>query len=808
MMRDLRFGARMLRKRPAFALTVVTTLGLGIGLNSAIFSIVNGVLFRQPPVRSPERVVVVTFENPATGSNQSQASALEFMTFRHEGDVFKEIAAASYDDVAMTGQGEPQRISTAQVTPNYFELFAVPARLGRTFTTSEDAPGQQSEAVISYDLWQGRFGGDSGIIGRTMTLAQRPYTVVGVMPAEFQFAFVPCAIWTPASFGPQSLGQDKRDDRTLSVVARLRDGVTIREAQAQATTIIRRLEQDNPTNKDWTARLVVLKEALVEPGVRAAIILLMGVVGFVLLIACANVAGLLLARSAARHHEFAVRAALGAGRWRLVQQLLGESLVLALVGGSLGVLVAFSGVRFLRASLKFDPQTALLAGKIEVNGSVLLFTLILSCLTVLLFGLIPAVQSSRTDLQAGLKEGAPTGSAGTRRAGMRKAVVVGQVTLAMVLMVTTGELVQLVIMEARAQLGFDPRQVLTVDLSLGGTTYADPVRQAAFFKNVVERIQGLPGVEAAGATQELPESLPPRVGFELEGHPASRAEERSLAASYFVSPDYFRVMRIPLLRGRAFSLSDGAGAPKVVIVNQTFVKRFLWRADPIGAFVRTYSGPTRVADSNEIVGVVGDVIDRVGQNEDVAQLYTPFLQKPVSSMVVVIRTDGDPAALAPPVRASIWAMDKDQPVGSIRTMKQVLDHRGAGDRLLGGLCGGFTALALGLAAVGVYGVVSFMVVQRTREIGLRIALGAQKGSVFRLVVGNGMVLALIGTGLGFLLAVPISRVLATADPDSWLRSLLVLTLAPALVMGATLLACYIPARRAMRIDPMMALRYE
>jgi len=268
------------------------------------------------------------------------------------------------------------------------------------------------------------------------------------------------------------------------------------------------------------------------------------------------------------------------------------------------------------------------------------------------------------------------------------------------------------------------------------------------------------------------------------------------------------VMRIPLLKGRAFSLSDSAGAPRVMIVNQTFVKRFSRKADPVGMFIRTYSSPTGITDSREIVGVVGDVIDRVGQKEDVPQLYTPFLQKPVSSMVVVIRADGDPAALAPALRASVWEMDKDQPVGSIRTMKQVLDHKGSGDRLLGGLCGAFTALALGLAALGIYGVVSYMVTQRTHEIGLRMALGAQKGSLFRLVVGNGVALALIGTALGFLLAVPISRVLASADPDSWLRSLLVLTVAPALVMGATLLACYIPARRAMRVDPMMALRCE
>jgi putative ABC transport system permease protein len=802
---DLRFGTRMLRKSPGFTLTVVITLGLGIGLNSAIFSMVSGILFRQPPVRNPERIVVVTFANPAKGSDQNPASALEYSTLTHEGHAFTEVAAASYDEVAMTGRGEPERVTTAQVTANYFDLFAAPPRLGRTFTTAEDATRQPSDAVIGYDLWQRRFGGDAGIVGKTITLAQQTYSVIGVMPAEFQSASGPCAVWTPTSFVAQSLRPDKRDDRNLNVVARLRDGVSIREAQVETATILRHLEQDHPGDKGWTPRLVGLREALVEPGVRTAIILLMGVVGFVLLIACANVAGLLLARSVARHNEFAVRAALGAGRWRLVQQSLAECLLLALLGGSLGMLVAFSAVKFLRARMNFDPQTALLAGKIEVNGTVLFFTLMVSCLTVLLFGLMPAVQSSSPNLHGTLKEGARTGA---KRSRIRRTIVVGQVALAMVLMVTTGELVQLVIMETRALLGFDPRHVLTVDLSLSGPKYANPPQQAEFFKDLLQRIHGLPGVEFAAATRELPESFPRRVEFELEGQPAVRAEERLLAASHLISPDYFHVMRIPLLRGRQFSSSDGDGAARVVIVNQTFVKRFLPETDPIGTFIRTYPGPTVGADSREIVGVVGDVIDRVGQNEDVPQVYASFLQNPKRSMVVVIRAGGDPATLAPVVRGTVWAIEKDQPVGTIRTMKQVLDHKGGGDRLLGGLCGAFTTLALGLAAMGIYGMVSYLVAQRTHEIGLRMALGAQKGSVFRLVVGNGLALAAVGAALGFLLALPISRILGSAHPDSWVRSLLVLAMAPALVIGATLFACYIPARRAMRVDPMMALRCE
>jgi predicted permease len=802
---DLRFGARMLRKSPGFTLTVILTLSLGIGLNSAIFSLVSGILLREPPVKNAARVVVVTLANAQKGEERSPASALEFTALREHDHAFQQIAAASYEELVLTGRGEPERITTAQVTANYFEIFNLSAQLGRTFTPGENLAKQKSDAVISYNLWQGRFGGDSGIIGKTLTLAHQNYTVIGVMPAEFNYAYIPCDVWTAESFITQSLRPDQRDLRNLNVLARLADGVSIQEAQARTAATIENLEENNLADKGWAPRLIGLREALVEPNVRTAILFLMGVVGFVLLIACANVAGLFLARAAARQNEFAVRAALGAGRWRLMQQLLGEGLLLAVFGGAFGMLLAVVVLRFLRSNLNFDRQTTWLAGKIEINGAVLLFTLAVSCLTVLLFGLMPAVQSSVPDLQTTLKEGARTASPGARRVRIRSAIVVGQIALAMVLVVSVGESVQLVIMEARARLGFNPQQVVTVSLSLSGSKYADPAKQADFFSDIVERIQGLPGVQFAGATKVLPESAPERAPFEVGGWAASQAEDRPLASKYFISSDYFRVMSIPLLRGRQFSPSDRSGTSSVVIVNQTFVKRFLPTKEPIGTILRTYTDGVSVPDSREIVGVVGDVIDRVGQSGDVAQMYVPFLQEPQIAMVVVARA-GDPAALTSAVRESVWAIDKDQPIGSIKTMKEVLARKGGGDRLLGGLLGAFTALALGLAAIGIYGVVSHMVAQRTHEIGVRMALGAEKESVFRLVVGGGVFLAGIGTALGFLLALPIPRFLAGAHPDSWGRSLVVLAVAPLLVIAAALLACYIPARRATRVDPTVALR--
>jgi putative ABC transport system permease protein len=804
---DLRFAARMLRKSPGFTLTVVVTLSLGIGLNSAIFSLVSGILLREPRIKNAARVVAVTLENAEKGAERSPASAPEFAALREQCRVFKEIAGASYQDLVLTGRGEPERITTAQVSPNYFDVFEMSAQFGRTFTSGETLAEQKFDAVISYNLWERRFSRDSGIVGKTLTLAQHNYTVIGVMPAEFNYAYMPCDVWTPESFVTQFLRPDQPEVRNLNVSARLADGVSLQEAQAQTATIIKQLEQSNLADKGWIPRLIGLREVLVEPNVRTAVLFLMGVVGFVLLIACANVAGLFLARSAARQNEFAVRAALGAGRWRLMQHLLGEGLLLAVFGGAFGMVLAVVVLKFLRSHLNFDPQTAWLAGKIEINSTVLLFTLAVSCFTVLLFGLMPAAQSSTPDLHMTLKEGARTASPGVRRTKVRSAIVVGQIALAMVLIVSVGESVQLVIMEARARLGFNPQQVLTVPLSLSGSKYADPAKQADFFRNVVERIQSLPGVESAGATSVLPESAPDRIPFEVAGQAALRAEDRPLASRYFVSSNYFRVMSIPLLRGRQFELSDRAGASSVVIVNQTFVKRFLPAAEPIGTILRAYPAGAGAPDSRQIVGVVGDVIDRVGQSGDLSQMYVPFLQDPQSAMVVVARA-GDSAALASAVRESVWAIDKDQPIGGINTMKEVLARKGGGDRLLGGLLGVFTALALGLAAIGIYGVVSHMVAQRTHEIGVRIALGAEKGNVFRLVVGGGVFLAGIGTVLGFLLALPIPRFLASAHPESWARSLAVLAIAPLLVIAAALLACYIPARRAMRVDPVVALRCE
>ena len=536
----------------------------------------------------------------------------------------------------------------------------------------------------------------------------------------------------------------------------------------------------------------------------------MGVVVFVLLIACANVAGMFLARHAGRVMEFSVRQALGAGRHRLIQQLLGESLLFAILGGAFGLLLSYWGVHLLRARLTFNAETAWLAGKLQLDSRVFIFTFVISFLTVLLFGAVPAFTSSKREIPSTLHSSGGTRSLGGKESRLRSGFVVGQIALTIILIAATGTSIQLVISEMRAQLGFDPQGVLSVGLSLPSSKYPSIETQAAFFTELLQRIQALPGIQSAAVTQEIPESFARRLAFEAgANNPTPKPEERTQAGGYFISPDYFRVMRIPFLTGRPFSTSDSAISATVSIINESLAKQYFPKANPIGRFIRTYAGPSSPAVSRQIVGVVADVIDRVGQRESVPQIYIPFTQDPMSAMKLVLRVNGDPTTMAASVRAAVWAIDRDQPVGDVQTMTQVIDAKGSGDCFLGGMLAAFASIALGLATIGIFGAVAYIVVQRTHEIGVRIALGAQKPDIFRLVLGRGLVLAATGTALGLIGSAVVIRIVASAAySDSWLRGLLILGIAPAIVLLAALLASYIPTRRAMRVDPMTALRYE
>jgi putative ABC transport system permease protein len=809
LVQDIRYGLRILRKNPGFGSTVILILGLGIGLNSAIFTVANGFLLREPPVTDPPTVVMVTMANPLKGRQRDPATPTEFLALQRESHLFDDTAALQLQNLPLTGRGDPESVTAARVTPNYFALLGVPARVGRTFSPDMSQWEQEFNAVISFDLWQRTFDADPGIIGKTLTVAGQSYTVMGVMPDQFKYAFVPCAVWIPDTFDVQQLSSTQNEKRDLNIFARLRSGTNLRDAQVQANAIIKRLAHNSPTDKGWVANVLTLQDALVEDSPRTAVLLLMGVVVFVLLIACANVAGMFLARYAGRMMEFSVRQALGAGRLRLIQQLLGESLLFAIFGGAFGLLLSYWGVHLLRAKLSFNAETAWLAGKLQVDSRVLIFTFVTSFLTVLLFGVLPALTSSKLEIHPTLQGSGGTRSQGRRESRLRGGFVVGQIALTIILIAAAGMSIQLVIREMRAHLGFEPQGVLSISLSLPSSKYPSVETQAAFFSELLQRIQALPGIQSVAVTQEVPESFPRRLAFEPEADLASKPEERPQAGGYFISPGYFRVMKIPVLKGRAFSGADSALSPKVSIVNESLAKQYFSNADPIGRFIRTYPDPSSVAVSREIVGVAADVIDRVGQTQSVPQIYVPFTQNPVSAMRLVLRVNGDPMTLAAPVRASVWAIDKDQPIGVVQTMTEVIGARGSGDRFLTSILTAFAGIALGLATIGIFGVVAYLVARRTHEIGVRIALGAQKPDIFRVILGRGFVLAAIGTAVGLIGSFVVIRIVASAAySDSWLHGLLILGIAPAIVLLAALLASYIPARRAMRIDPMIALRYE
>jgi len=807
--RDLIFGTRMLRKSLGYTATVVITLGIGIGLTSSIFAAVSGILLREPPVNQPQRIFAVTTSNPSKG-DLFPASPREFAALSGN-HVFSELAAASYESQPMIGKGEPERISVARVTPNYFELLGIDATLGRTFLVGQDVSRQESDAIISYELWRDRWAQDPNVIGKTLILGGRNYVVIGVMPDQVKYAAIPCEVWTPKSFAAASVDPQEENDRNLNVLARLRDDVDVRVAESETLSIFQRLGQvDRISRREtWVPSLIGLREFLVGPNIPRVLLLVMFAVGFVLLIACANVAGITLARSAARQNEFAVRVTLGAERHQLVQQLLVESLLLASISGAFGVVLALWGVTFLRARLQYSPPAAWLAGKIALSGTELVFALSVTCLAVLIFGLWPALQSSKPDLQGTLKEASHTASQSFRRSRVQVAIVLGEITVATLLIFTTAASIQLIVTEMTPKLGFDPEQVLTLRVDLSGSKYEDPDKKTMFFDEAVETLRALPGVEGAAATQTLPESAPPRVPLEIDNQSFSTADERPRVARYIISPDYLGVMKIPIVRGRRFSPSDRRNFPGVAIVNETFAHKFFSQLDPVGRRVRMYESASNVADSREIVGVVGDVIDFVGQNHSVPQIYVPFQQQPSSAMVIVLRTmRGDPFVLAEASRNVIRGLDKAQPVESIRTMTQVLERKGSADRLIAGLLATFTAVALCLSTIGIYGLISYMVTHKTSEIGLRMALGAQRRDIFGMIASKAMKLATLGSALGFLIAILISRSLFMIRPESLGRALLILVSATALLVLATLLACYVPARRAMRLDPNVALRHQ
>ncbi len=811
LIQDVRYGLRILAKNPGFTAVAVLTLALGIAANTTIFSAVSGVLLRRPPVSQPDRVVMVLSTNPAKGWDRSPVSVPDFIAWREQNHAFEDMAASDWSDFTLTGEGEPERPAGMRVSASYFSVLGVSAAVGRTFLVGEDQAGHDRVVILSHGLWQRRYGSDPKLIGRVVKVNGDSYTVVGVMPSRFRLVLFDAQLWTPITFSPERLSHAAREHRILDVMARLKPGLTVEKARAEMAAIAHRVDENYPdTSKGWSATVMPLqKYMIVEAHVESSLVMLMGAVVFVLLIACANIANLQLARATVRQKEFAIRAALGAGRFRLIRQLSIESLLVALVGGGLGLVLANWGLDLLRGALTWNEYVRSIATEIEIDQTALAFTLGVSVSASVLFGLVPALYGPALELYSTLKEGGRTASAGLGRNRARSALVAGEIALALVLLIGAGLFLQEFIESLYAGFGIDPKHVLTANISLSSKRYNDPSKQAAFFQNVIQHLEARPGAVSAGATTILPLSEFGRiVTFSVEGQPALPRTERPQTRYFVISPDYLRTMRVPLVRGRELAPSDNARAPAVALVNQAFVERFFPNEQPIGTRIQLDTSGSDRPDWSEIVGVVGNVKNWFGEPHDSPQVYESYLQRPTAMMTLVVRASREPASMVPMLRGSVWEVDKDQPITDPKTMTQVVADAGAGDRLMSILLGIFAALALALATVGIYGVIAYTVAQRTHEIGIRMALGAQRKDVLSLVVGRGMLLAGFGTALGLAAALPLPWLLAAAFEGFSVHASSVFLGVTVLVMVVALLASYVPARRATKVDPMVALRYE
>jgi predicted permease len=804
---DLRYAFRTLRKNPGFAAIAVLTLALGIGANTAIFSIVNAVLLKPLPFPESSRIVAVYQTLPQRGVLRNGASYLNFADWCEQSRSFEAMGAFHGTDLSLTGSGDPEVISGAVVTSGLFSTLGVRPIAGRVLIPADDRAGAAPVVLMSERLWRRRFGAALDLIGRAITLDKQAFTVAGILPGDFQFPFqMPAAdFWIPVQQDTQFKDLiPRRGGHYLSVIARVRAEIALGEAETELAGIQARLVKQYPAeNAGWGVRLAPLQGEIVGD-VRLGLLVLLGAVALVLLIACANVANLLLSRATSRSRELAVRAALGAGKKRIVRQLLTESLLLGGIGGALGAATAWWAVRGLA---KLLPDDLPRIHTIQVDGSVLCFTLVLSVFVSLLFGLAPAVQATSANLVDGLKEGARGSSDGGRRRRIRGVLIASEVALAVVLLTAAGLLLRSFLELQGVSPGFRADGVLTASVTLPQSQYAKAEEWAKFYRRALERVRTLPGVTGAAVVVPLPMSGGRiNLAFGIDGRP--QAPEERISANYSaVSADYFRLLGIPLLRGRAFDERDAATSQKVTIISEAFARRYFAEEDPIGKHLSFGFPPDE--GSREIAGIVGDVKQVSLDAPAEPEMYVPYEQSPMWSMDFAVRTaGGDPAALTSAVRERIQEADKDLPVVDVQPMGIYLHDSVAQPRFRTFLLGLFGVVALLLAAVGIYGVISYTVVQRTQEIGVRMALGAAPTQVLGLVVGQGMKLVLVGLAVGLMGTFGLTRFfrsllfgITPGDPLTYFATVLVL-------VGVSLLACYVPARRAMRVDPLVALRYE
>ena len=798
-LRDIRYGVRSLLKRPGFTAIALIALALGIGANTAIFSLVNAVLLRPLPFAEPDRLVWI-WGNIRNGGNRASVSPLDFLDYRKQNTTFEEFAASFGVPLPLnlTGSGEPERLTAAGVTGNYFKALGAKPALGRTFQLENEKPGSDQVAVLSYGLWQKRFGGDAGIVNKTVTLDGKTCEVLGVMPQDFTFP-QSAELWVPINFDV-SPGMKQRKAHFLRPIGKLKSGITIAQAQADTDTIARRLEEQYPdTNTGWGLRLVSLREQLVG-NTRPTLFILFGAVGFVLLIACANVANLLLVRAAGRQKEIALRTALGAGRFRIVRQMITESVLLALAGGALGTLLAVWGVELLvKLSAGSIPPTA----QVRIDATVLGFTLLISVLTGVLFGLAPALRTMKLNLSESLKEGGRTGSEGAQRNRIRSVLVVLESAIAVVLLIGAGLLVRSLIQLQNVSPGFDAHNVLTMRLDLPEQKYSTPDKAGNFFEQLEIRIGSLPGVESVGLISELPLSGQPNdMPYTVEGRPPVSIDQAFDDDFRRVNRQYFSALRIPLSRGRNFTEQEVRQSAKVVIISDLLARQVFPNEEPIGKRLIMAMGN----EPFEIIGIVGDIRHRTLESVPAAAMYLPTYGSPW--MNIVIRTKGDPTSLSAAVRKEVRTIDPDQPVAAVKTMEDWVDTAVAAPRYRTALLALFALVALLLASTGIYGVMSYSVSQRTHEIGVRMALGARQLDVLKLVVRQGMTLVVVGVGVGLVGAIALTRVMSTLLFGVTAKDPVTFVVVAALLTLVAFVACYLPARRATKVDPLVALRYE
>ena len=799
MIQDFRYGVRMLLKHPGFTVIAVLTLSLGIGANTAIFSIVNAVLLRPFPYQAPERLVFVEERVSGPGFSPSYPN---FADWRAQNTTFDSMAAVrGNESFNFTGAGEPERLQGRLVSAEFFSTLGIKPLPGRDFRAEDDHPGATPAVILSHGFWQRRFGADESIIGKQLTLNNQSFTVVGITPANFQFG-AEADVSVPIGLSAERF-RARGSDPGTGVVARLKPNLSQQQAQTELNLIAGRLEQQYPeSNKGRRVLLTPLHESFVG-NVRQPLLILLGAVGLVLLIACANVANLLLVRSSTRQKEMAVRVALGANRGRIIRQLLTESILLAGLGTGLGILLAFWGTRFIASQL---PDGIPRLQEARVDAPVLVFTLVVSLLTGLLFGLAPALQASRPNLTEGLKEG-DRGSSG-RRQQVRSVLVVGEVAMTLTLLVGAGLLLQSFRRVLRVDPGFKAQNLLTMQVSVNNP---DGQQVANFFEQLQQKVGDLPGVKSVAVSNGLPFGVANFPTFIIEGRPET--ENKPSGIRYTVSPDYFQTLGIELIKGRVFTAQDTPNTPTVVIVDEVLAQKHFPDEDPLGK--RLKQSPT--SPGLEIVGIVRHVepygLD--GQGPGPAQFYLNFNQIPaerlpgyVRRINLLTRTEVEPLSLASAVRSQIAALNKDQAVFNVRTMEQIVAQSVAPRRFSMLLLTVFAVVALALASIGIYGMMSYAVAQRTREMGVRLALGAQTGNVLRLVIGQGMKLALAGVALGLVASVVLTRTIknllfgvSATDPAIFAYITLLLVV-------VALIACYLPARRATKVDPMIALRHE